>query len=61
MSEEEAEINEKQSECDNSINMENESSEKKNNASDCETDIEEENNDEIPNKKDYSTIVIDVL
>lgn len=60
MSEEEAEINEKQSECDNSTNIENQPIKSKHNTSDSEINIEDENNEDFVNSKDYSQIVIDV-
>jgi len=65
MSDEEAEINEKQSECDNSINIENKPIKDKNNSefedeNDSEINMEDEDNKDFINNKDYSQIVIDV-
>lgn len=59
MSEEEAEMNEKQSECDNSTNIESQPIKNKHNTSDSEINIEDVNEDFV-NNKDYSQIVIDV-
>jgi len=59
MSEEEAEMNEKQSECDNSTNIESQPIKSKHNTSDSEINIGDDNEDFV-NNKDYSQIVIDV-
>lgn len=60
MSDEEAEINEKQNECDNSVIIKNKSIKDKDNILNSEIDLEDENNEDFINNKDYSQIVIDV-
>lgn len=60
VSDEEAEISEKQSECDNLTSIENQHFKSKHNTSDSEINIEDENSEDFVNKKDYSQIVIDV-
>jgi len=60
MSDEEAEINEKQNECDTSVTIKNELIKDKDNILNSEIDLEDENNEDFINNKDYSQIVIDV-
>lgn len=60
MSDEEAEINEKQNECDTSVIIENKLIKDKDNILNSEIDLEYENNEDFINNKDYSQIVIDV-
>lgn len=60
MSDEEVEINEKQSECDDLTNVESQPIKIKHNTSDSEINIEDDNIDDFVNNKDYSQIVIDI-
>ncbi|CAH1724901.1 unnamed protein product [Aphis gossypii] len=60
MSDEEAEINEKQNECDTSDIIKNKLINDKDSILNSEIDLEDENNEDFINNKDYSQIVIDV-